>query len=59
MREALKQGNQYKLTEEIEKEFEEVKNEIKDSGFLTPYDPEKKLYVQSDASRSEADDVKK
>ena len=28
-----------------------MKNEIKDSGFLQPYDPERKVYVQSDASR--------
>ena len=51
MREALKKGIHYKLTDEVRKEFEDVKAEIKDSGFLQPYDPERKVYVQTDASK--------
>ena len=42
MREALKQGIKYELNEEIKKEFEEIKKEIMDSGFI---------YVQTDASK--------
>ena len=51
MREALKQGIHYKLNDEVRKEFEDVKAEVKDSGFLQPYDPSRKVYVQTDASK--------
>ena len=36
----------------LKKEFEEIKKEISNVGFLEPYDPNKKKYIQSDASRS-------
>ena len=51
MREALKEGIKYKLNEEVKKEFEDVKAEIMDSGFLQPYDPSRKIYVQTDVSK--------
>ena len=51
MREALKDGIKYKLNEEVKKEFDDVKAEILDSGFLQPYDPTRKIYVQTDASK--------
>ena len=51
MREALKQGIKYKLNVGVKKEFQGVKAEIMDSGFLQPYDPSRKVYVQSDASK--------
>ena len=51
MREALKKGINYKFNEEIKMEFEDMKKEIMDAGFLEPYDLKMNIYGQTDASK--------
>ena len=45
-------GIKYEFNKEIKKEFEDIKKVRTDAGCLEPYDPKKKIYVKTNASKS-------
>ena len=52
LRAALQKVKGYKFKDELKKDFKDIKKENGYIGFLEPYNPTKKIYIQTDASHS-------